>query len=72
MYLLSLGRLTFQTTNKILQIIFIIILEILGLGFQLERKKQIMIFLTLKRVQGTLNSCFGRALCVSAGEEINQ
>ena len=65
MYLLSLERLTFQTTNSMIpQIIFIIMLQSFSLWFQLERKKQFLIF--------DADSCLGRALCVPAGEKINQ
>lgn len=72
MYLLSLERLTFQTTNRMIsRIIFIIMLQVLSPWFQLERKKQFLCFLTLKD-SITLDSCFKRALCVPAGEGINQ
>lgn len=72
MYLLSLERLTFQTTNRMIsRIIFIIMLQVLSPWFQLERKKQFLCFLTLKD-SITLDSCFKRALCVPAGEGLNQ
>lgn len=72
MYLLSLERLTFQTTNRMIsRIIFIIMLQVLSPRFQLERKKQFLCFLTLKD-SITLDSCFKRALCVPAGEGLNQ
>lgn len=72
MYLLSLERLTFQTTNRMIsRIIFIIMLHVLSPWFQLERKKQFLCFLTLKD-SITLDSCFKRALCVPAGEGLNQ
>lgn len=72
MYLLSLERLTFQTTNRMIsQMIFIIMLQVLSPWFQLERKKQFLCFLTLKD-SITLDSCFKRALCVPAGEGLNQ
>lgn len=72
MYFLSLERLTFQTTNRMIsRIIFIIMLQVLSPWFQLERKKQFLCFLTLKD-SITLDSCFKRALCVPAGEGLNQ
>lgn len=72
MYLLSLERLTFQTTNRMIsRIIFIIMLQVLSPWFQLERKKQFLCFLTLKD-SITLDSCFKRALCVPAGEGLDQ